>query len=188
GGYPPGGGQRRRRSGSTIALVSIAIVVFVVLVATLVIVLIARDTDDAAAEVFLEPANAAGADPFTTDVPVDPVDTEAMQVPPRAAASSGTASVYGSEPGLYGGTLDNARCDRAQLVTYLEANPDKARAWVDALNSDATLEWSGGTTVSVSQISSYVDELTPITLIADTRVTNYGYVNGRPTPRQAVLQ
>jgi hypothetical protein len=165
--------------------------VFVVLavIGGVVAVLLLRDSDDAVAEeIFLEPAAAPGPDAFTESIPVDPVDPEAMVVPPRAQSTSGTVSQYGSEPGLYGGTQDNARCDRTQLVTFLEANPDKARAWVEALNSDSTLEWSGGTTVSVTQISAYVDELTPITLVSDTRVTNYGYVNGRPTPRQAVLQ
>ena len=31
-------------------------------------------------------------------------------------------------------------------------------------------------------------KLTPVTLTRDTRVTNHGYRNGRPTPRQSVLQ
>src|SRR5690606_32789625 len=48
--------------------------------------------------------------------------------------------------------------------------------------------WSGGTTVSVTEIKSYFGELTSVTLTSDTRVTNYGYFDGRPTPRQAVLQ
>jgi hypothetical protein len=172
-----------------IALIVIGVILVLALIVTLVVVLLVRDTQDASAEeIFLEPAAAPGPDPFTESIPVDPVDPEAMVVPPRARASGGTLSQYGNEPGLYGGTQDNGRCDRTQLVTYLQANPDKARAWTDALNTDPTIEWSGGTTVSVSQISTYVDELTPITLISDTRVTNYGYVNGRATPRQVVLQ
>ncbi len=35
---------------------------------------------------------------------------------------------------------------------------------------------------------AYFDELTPVMLIKDTRVTNYGYRDGKPTPRQSVLQ
>lgn len=50
-----------------------------------------------------------------------------------------------------------------------------------------TLMWSGGSTVTVAQ-GAYFDELTPMVLTSDTRVTNHGYHDGRPTPHQAVLQ
>jgi len=48
--------------------------------------------------------------------------------------------------------------------------------------------WSGGSSVTVSQLGDYFDELTPMILTSDTRVTNHGYRNGRPTSRQAVLR
>ena len=79
-------------------------------------------------------------------------------------------------------------CDKASHLRYHEQNPEKAAAFVDALNSDPSLRWSGGTSVTVAQLPDYWAELTPMILTRDTRVTNHGYRNGRPTPRQAVLQ
>jgi hypothetical protein len=32
-------------------------------------------------------------------------------------------------PGLYGGTLNNASCDRNQMIAFLRQNPAKAAAW-----------------------------------------------------------
>src|SRR5664279_3665846 len=83
---------------------------------------------------------------------------------------------------------DQSTCDRAQMARFLTANPDKANAWVAAQNHDPSLRWSGGTSLTASQIPAYLNELTPIRLLADTRVTNNGYVNGAPTPHQSVLQ
>ena len=89
---------------------------------------------------------------------------------------------------LFGGSGDQKVCDPEALIAFLMANPDKAAAWVAALNTDPTLEWSGGTTLTVADIPVYVRELTPTFLIADTRVTNHGYKNGKATPRQSLLQ
>jgi hypothetical protein len=147
-----------------------------------------------AGEVFLDAADQPGPDPFTTQVKVDPLpsttstSTSTTAAPTTTGNSATVNATVGSQPGLYGGTQNNGRCDATQLVTFLEANPDKAAAWVQALNGDPSLRWSGGTQVQVSQIRAYVGELTPLTLTVDTRVTNYGYANGRPTPRQAVLE
>jgi hypothetical protein len=174
--------------GGTLA----AVLVLVLIVGGLVLLLSDGD-DEAGGEVFLEPAASSGPDPFTTEIETDTPDPATMAVPPATptGASGGTNAIRsesGGTTGLYGGTLDVGRCDPKQLVDFLEANPAKAQAWVDALNRDPTLRWSGGTTVSVSQISTYVSELTSIILVTDTRVTNYGFSNGKPTPRQAVLQ
>jgi hypothetical protein len=62
------------------------------------------------------------------------------------------------------------------MLDYLNANPNKARAW-------ASVEG-----ISVAQLSDYVSQLTPIILRVDTRVTNHGFLNGRATSIQAVLQ
>lgn len=94
----------------------------------------------------------------------------------------------GGTPGLYGGTNQLGACDPSLLVRYLQANPQKAQAWVTALNADPSLSWSGGHSVRVDQIPAFVAELTPVVLRSDTRVTNNGFVNGNPDPYQAILQ
>ena len=108
----------------------------------------------------------------------------------KGPSGGGTAlpAVSGSEPGLYGGTQDASRCDPDQMVAFLNSDPDKAQAWVLGINADPAFRWSGGSDLSVSEIPAFVAELTPVTLVADTRVTNNGYRDGAPTPRQAVLQ
>ena len=42
--------------------------------------------------------------------------------------------------------------------------------------------------MTVAQIPQYIRELTPVLLRSDTRVTNNGFFDGRPAPRQAVLE
>ena len=167
---------------------------------------IASDSEEAAAgEVFLEPATDPGPDPFTTDIPV----ADAPELPSRPAGASlagastsssvatssttaaGTTAVpsaSGGTPGLYGGTQDSARCDPAQLKAFLAGDQAKAAAWVAAQNADPSFRWSGAMPLTVADLGAYIDTLTPITLITDTRVTNHGFANGQPTPRAAVLQ
>jgi hypothetical protein len=181
-----------RKTGMIIAL-TVGATLLGVVALIVGLVLSTGDDDTASGEVFLEAAAESGPDPFTTDVDTDTPDPDALAVPaPVPTDVTGGANAITSEngdrAGLYGGTLDTGRCDPQQLVEFLDANPAKAQAWVDALNRDSTLRWSGGTTVSVSQIGDYVSELTPIILVTDTRVTNYGYKNGQPSARQAVLQ
>ena len=67
-------------------------------------------------------------------------------------------------------------CDPAKLVTYLGANPDKAKAWASVLGIDP------------AGIAAYVGTLTPVVLTTDTLVTNHGYANGHATSLQSVLQ
>jgi hypothetical protein len=146
-------------------------------------------------EVFLEPINSLGPDSFTGEVFVDPASTlsdsarpEAPEGPTPSVEGQAVASQAAAEPGLYGGTQDEARCDRDQIVSFLQANADKAEAWAEALNADPQLRWSGGNSVTVAQIPQYIRELTPVLLRSDTRVTNNGFFDGRPAPRQAVLE
>jgi hypothetical protein len=125
-------------------------------------------------EVALEPVSKATANPFTPKVGKDKSGVK----PPRGAASSGggAATFRGNVPGLYGGTMNYATCNATQLVNFLEQNAAKAQAWATTLN------------VQVTEIRQYVSGLTPVILRTDTRVTNHGYVNGRATALQAVLQ
>ncbi len=157
-------------------------------------------------EVFLEPANDPGPEAFTTvlDVPDTPEIINAAPVlaaittttttttgPTETAGTAGGAAlptVSGGEPGLYGGTQDSSRCDPNQMAAFLTENPDKGKAWMQGVNADPNFRWSGGDSLSIDDIPAFLGELTPITLVADTRVTNNGYRDGVPTPRQAVLQ
>ncbi|HEY4938835.1 MAG TPA: discoidin domain-containing protein, partial [Actinomycetota bacterium] len=150
----------------------------------------------AAGEIFLQPAAAMGPNPYTPSVAtatptVTPTATPAGPQSPVPSATGGTVAVQGQSgatPGLYGGTRNQSSCDPQQMVTFLQQNPDKAGAWVRALNGDPTFKWSGGTQLSVAQIPDYVKELTPVVLREDTRVTNHGFLNGDPTTLQSVLQ
>ena len=126
-------------------------------------------------EVYVEAADSVGVDPFTTD--------GIMLV-----AQPSTGSSTPKSPGLFGGSGDNGVCAPEKLVAFLRSHPDKASAWVAALNADPTLRWSGGDQLEVSDIAAYVAELTPSILKADTRVTNHGFKNGEATPRQSLLR
>ena len=139
-------------------------------------------------EVLREPVAVPGPDPFTQPVSFPAATTAGSSTTATSPATttSGTssttagpvsiASTSGATPGLYGGTLNNAECNKAQLVTFLEQNPDKAKAWATVQQIEPT------------QIRDYVAKLTPAILSADTRVTNHGFANGQATPRQSVLQ
>jgi hypothetical protein len=152
---------------------------------------------EAPGEVFLEPAATLGPDSYTEAVYEAPVvSTTAPVVTTTTAAATTTTlpgvavpSRFGGEPGLYGGTGDQTRCDKEAILQYLQQNPGKAAAWVAAQNSDPTLAWDDGRTdLTVADLPAYFDELTPVTLLYDTRVTNHGFRNGVPTARQSVLQ
>lgn len=117
-----------------------------------------------------------------------PATTVGPFTPSAPPGSTVVQAQNGATAGLYGGTRDIGRCDRNQMISYLIQNPAKANAWVAALSSDPGLRWSGGTTVGPEQIPQYINELTPVILRSDTRVTNHGFLGGRPTPRQSVLE
>ncbi len=152
-------------------------------------------------EIFLEPAGTAGPESFAGEAFVTvgptttlniPTSTTALPSPPPAPADTDArlqvASYAGDTPALYGGSKSKAVADKEGQLRFLEANPDKAAAFCAALNSDPTLRWSGGNQVRPDQLRDYFEELTPVMLTRDTRVTNHGYRDGRPTPRQSVLQ
>jgi len=187
-----GGPPPKKRSAAPV-LIAIA-AVFVLIVGALGAFFVLRDSskEAAATEVFLEPANVPGTNPFTTAIPTKTpasVTTTAPKAVPSTAIAGATtiSTTSGATPGLYGGTQNIATCDPNQLVDFLEKNPDKAKAWVDALNTESGLGWKKGR-LTTGDIREYVKTLTPVALAADTRVTNYGYENGVATPRQSVLQ
>lgn len=108
---------------------------------------------------------AAFTPPMGTDTPVS--------TPVRG---SGVQTVPAQTVGLFGGTLNNATCNKDQLVSYLQANPEKAGPWAQTLG------------ITPAQIPTYVAALTPVLLRSDTVVTNHGFENGKITTMPAVLQ
>nr|WP_317441629.1 DUF6777 domain-containing protein [Streptomyces collinus] len=145
-------------------------------------------------EVFLQAAGQTGPDPFTDStatVGTAPPRTAsgAPTVPGTstsrgAATASGTASaptnevraVQGSAPGLYSGIQNRPSCDVEKQIKALQADPAKNRAYASQVG------------VQPSAVPGYLRSLTPVTLRADTRVTNHGYRGGGATSYQAVLQ
>jgi hypothetical protein len=93
-----------------------------------------------------------------------------------ASRAGGIASVAGDAVGLYGGTRNEAVCDREQLIRFLTSTPDKGGAWASVQG------------IGIGDIPAYVRKLTPLQLRFDTRVTNHGFGEGVATPRQSVLQ
>lgn len=128
-------------------------------------------------KVLLESSSASGPDAFSTSVHYTPVaSTAPASAPPTSAAPGAGGHVSGSTPGLYGGTQNQAACDVEQMIGFLSANPDKAKAW------------AGVEGIGTDQIPDYLHSLTPVVLRVDTRVTNHGFSGGKATPRQSVLQ
>ena len=115
--------------------------------------------------------------PGTTHSRRPPERTEPESSPARRRYPGGGPATYrGGLPGLYGGTRNYATCDAEKLIVFLEQTPDKAAAWAGVIG------------IPVTGIRRYVNRLTPVLLRTDTRVTNHGYVNGRATTIQSVLE
>ena len=174
------GGSRR----PTVTQMIVVIVILAMLVGSLATALVMQDSDGgtsarrARPEVFLEPADAPGPNPFSRSVAAAtpralPTTTTTTRAP---AAANTIASVAGSQVGLFGGTLNAGSCNREQLVGFLETHPDKAAAWAAVQG------------IRVDRIRQYISGLTSVVLLRDTRVTNHGFADGRATPHQSVLQ
>ncbi|MBO2457411.1 DUF6777 domain-containing protein [Actinomadura violacea] len=123
---------------------------------------------DAGAAITRLTVGSPGRDPYTLAA-----DTDQVKVAARPARGG---TMDGDTPGLYGGTRRISSCDQRRLVAFLQANPDKARAW------------AGVQGIPVSDIARYVSRLTPVLLRTDTLVTNHGYRDGKATSEAAVLQ
>jgi hypothetical protein len=191
--YPPAQPPPRKGRGGLMVVIAVLAVLVLVASAVAVIAVVRDDGGSASApkdgEVFLEAAADTGPDVFTTAAKTTPPSIAPVATTtPTTARAGATGAVSGGQPGLYGGTNKADTCDATAIASYLADNPSKARAWVDALNADPTLAWSGGSKVTTAQVGQYLSELTPVVLLRDTRVTNHGFASGKATPRQAVLQ
>ncbi|MGI5400777.1 DUF6777 domain-containing protein [Streptomyces sp. CA-135486] len=122
----------------------------------------------AAGEIVRDPVNSAGEHPFTPPS-TDKAPSEDPPAPPAR-------NMKGSDAGVYGGTQQTASCNVEKQVGYLAADPAKNSAFASVLG------------IGPAQVPGYLRGLTPLRLNYDTRVTNHGYENGRPTTYQSVLQ
>jgi hypothetical protein len=132
--------------------------------------------------ILLEAADSLGPQPFL-DLLKGPVPSltpavELVTAREEDPAPGGVTVVAlrGDRVGLYGGTTDDAICDRDQLVEFLQANPAHAGAWAGTQGLDP------------AELGDYIGALTPVVLRLDTRVTNHGFDDGRASPRHSVLQ
>lgn len=182
-GFPPPSGpavpaQQPRRGGLIAAIGVLAVLLVGALVAAVVVV--TRDAAPADAdELLLEPVGYVPPEPFSPSVATrveQPVKPSVVKVQAPISSTQGGQQVVGGQPGLYGGTKNNAVCDPEKLIAFLQSNTEKAKAWAGVLG------------IGTTEIASYVRSLTPVVLTRDTRVTNHGYANGKATTIPAVLQ
>ncbi len=148
-----------------------------------------------AGEIFLEPAGDPGPDSFAGSALIfdhaipSPTSLAVLTTLPALPGSPmQVAALAGDASGLYGGSRDKLIADKDAQLNFLLQNLDKAAAFCAALNADSTLRWSGGSQVTVEQLAAYFAELTPVLITRDLRVTNHGFRDGKPTPRQSILQ
>src|SRR6266511_1214187 len=160
----------RRRGNRNLVIAAVVVVVLVVAAAVVAFAVVGGDSKSDSKkkrEVFTEPISSTQ-NPFSPPVGQDTSVTPVQQ--------GGNTTQTGGQPGLYGGTMQQGTCDRTQLVTFLQQNPDKGSAWAATLS------------IPPDQISTYVQRLTPVLLRSDTRLTNHGFKNGKATSFQTVLQ
>src|ERR1044071_3519655 len=105
-----------------IAIVTVLIGVLAAGLLVAIGVLVTPTSASASEQVFLEPATDVGQSPF---VPAAGVKNPALPNGSDAVGSQG------------------AQCDGSALISALEGDVRLARAWAEALNTDATLKWSG---------------------------------------------
>lgn len=165
------------RRGPSLTQLLIVVVILALVVVALGAALLTKDSGGStkrAGELFLEPARELGAEPFITGYRPERVVTPPAPTPPTPATA--ISSVPGSREALYGGSLDTASCNKEQLIGFLGDHSDKAAAWAAVQG------------IRPSEIRAYINSLTSVILLRDTRVTNHGFSHGRAMPRQAVLQ
>ncbi|MFZ0906645.1 MAG: DUF6777 domain-containing protein [Mycobacterium sp.] len=142
-------------------------------------------------ELVLTGATEPGANAFMPPAAVPPPTN--TQPPPTLqpqgdGATVETQPVHADRDGLYGGIDNNAGVDRDKMIDFYGAHPAQAGAFVEALNTDNTVYWSGGRPLTVADIPTYLHELTPMALRLDSRITNHGFDGAHPTTVQSVFE
>jgi uncharacterized protein DUF6777 len=152
-------------------------VALIVFVAGVFVFLGSRGGKSAAAgEIFLQGSDVAGPDTFTPNIAAPPPATKAPNATETPKPSQGTIATSGGKEGLYAAQRGVPSCNAEALIKFLEGSPDKARPWAAALG------------INVADIRAYVGTLTSVLTRTDTRVTDYGFADGKAVPRQSVLQ
>ena len=163
----PAAGERKSRTPLIIGGIA-AVILLIGIGVVLSGVLGGDDDDEAEGEVFLSPAASVGPDPFSADPLAMPPDPNLAQPvsggPVDVSGSTSVTGEDGAKPGLYGGHDEHAACDPQQIEDFLAANPDKAQAWVDALDADPTVALPDGRPLTVALIPEYLDSLTTMVL------------------------
>lgn len=181
---PPTAVTARRPVGWWIAL-GLAVALLVGVGVTAAIVLTRDEPTVAGQPVLLEPAAEPGPNPFVNAVagPAVPSLPDAVRAGAATTASrltidpaTGTRTAAGTTDALFGGSGELGICDPAPLVDFLAANPAPGAAW------------AGVHGVAPDGIGAFVATLTPVVLLHDTVVTNYGFDGGVATPRSSVLE
>ncbi|MEU3187955.1 DUF6777 domain-containing protein [Streptomyces sp. NPDC006923] len=133
-------------------------------------------------ELFLQSAGARGPDPFTPSTVAAAAGDKPSPRPSAPGARPDNTiprtprALPGSTPGLYGGVPSLASCDVERQVRFLTEDRAKARAFAQ------------GAGIGRGSVPSFLRDLTPVFLRADTRVTAHGYRDGSATAFQSVLQ
>jgi hypothetical protein len=157
--------RRPLTAALAVGVLALALVGFVVL-----------SSNEASAEVILQPSAAPGVDPFTDSVATSEVALAGGELGSVSGGAPEVESLSGATPGLYGGTGKEQVCDPEALVAFLAEHSEKAAAFAAALQ------------IKPREIEEYVSSLTPLLLREDTRVTNHGFADGQATPFDAVLE
>ncbi len=172
----------------------------------------------AAGEVFLEPADSTGPDPFTPSVDTNtappPVLIEPVVTVPTVPS---TTSAPGAETSTTStnSTVATSTVTTTTATTAAPASPDPGgvrtvnaaapglyggtqddsscdqEAMIDFLTDTPEKRRSPGRAcraIAAAEIPAYIRSLTPVVLRADTRVTNHGYRDGLVTTNQSILQ
>ncbi|MEJ9078247.1 DUF6777 domain-containing protein [Gordonia malaquae] len=166
--------QRRSRRRTTIILSAIVAILSVVLALGAIKVYQDKTGNIIIPALSLRAADDAGPDPFTPSVALAH-NTTPLKNRTRGAGHQGVRVVSGTDPGQYA-TTGTAPCDTAALGNYLNSNPAAASAWAGVFG------------IRTSDISWYLNTLSPVVLTADTWVTNHAFRGGTAVPFQSVLQ
>lgn len=94
----------------------------------------------------------------------------------RTAHPIGSAIEVGTTPGAYGGSADGDVCDAGMLGSLLLRDEALAAAWGAPFG------------VAASDVTTYVETLTPVVLLGDTAVTEYGRDGSAVVSRQSILE
>lgn len=111
-------------------------------------------------------ANQRIAQVTTTIVPDASVPDPAGSFSPVLPAVPAPEPEIKAEPGT---------CDQEKLIDLLEASPERQAAWAEVLN------------VEVENTQTYIRGLTPAELTRDTRVSYFGFKDGKAEELQAIL-